>query len=176
MVTGPLLSSVSLIRCREVPPMQPDLAHLFCAPSADPAEDRRATQRFLRTWQDAARGSWPSWGEFRAVDFGSDWNRMFVVDVKRSNSFPYFIYLGAMLAALSDIYLRGDDQWTISLLDRATSEIDAVVASGAPHMRESVLTLYTGRKIMFRALLAPLSSDGVRISEIVGVVSGRFER
>lgn len=111
----------------------------------------------------------------RAVDLGADWNWVFVVDLKQSIGFPYFSYLGSELAKLSAVYLQGQTDWTLSLLDMATATIDAAVSSEGPSQHDSNLILCDGRKIMFRCMTAPLADDGETISHVVGCASGRFE-
>lgn len=152
-----------------------DIATIFGDAAMEPAHDRRLTQRFSKAWSQAARGAWPSWAEFRTADLGADWNWVFAVDLKRSAGFPYFIFLGSRLANLSDVYLSGDENWTMSLLDRAASELDATAAAGSPILREASLTLYDGRRILFRSLTAPLSDDGARVTHVCGVAGGRAE-
>lgn len=147
---------------------------LFGDAAVAPRGDRRLTRRFLDAWTQSARGVFPSWRDMRAIDLGEDWNWAFVVELKRSTGFPFFIYLGANLAKLSDVYLSGDADWTLSLLDKATSEVDAAVAAEAPIMREDELTLCNGRRIFFRCVTAPLAEDGEAITHVAGVVSGRF--
>lgn len=139
---------------------------------APPSADRRATRRFADVWTQAARGQFPAWEEMRRYDLGEDWNWAFAVDLKLSAGFPYFIYLGPNLAKLSDVYLTGDADWTVSVLDKATAEIDACVAGEAPHFSEDALTLCNGRRVLFRCVTAPLADDGVLISHVAGVVSG----
>ncbi len=147
---------------------------LFGEAIAAPPSDRRLTRRFLDAWTQAARGAFPSWRALRAADLGEDWNWVFAVDLKRSTGFPYFIYLGSHLAKLSDVYLSGDADWTLSLLDKATSEIDNAVAAEAPAFREDEVVLCNGRRILFRSITAPLAENGKVITHVAGVVNGRF--
>lgn len=153
--------------------MLADVATIFPEAGSEPAHDRRLTQRFVSLWTQAGRGAYPSWEAFRAVDLGADWNWLFVVDLKRSQGFPHFIFLGSRLSRLSDVYLCGDENWTMSLLDRATSEVEATVAAGSPVVREAPLTLSNGQQVLFRSVTAPLSDDGTTITHVCGVASGR---
>ncbi len=151
-----------------------ETAGLFDQAIIAPPSDRRLTQRLLSVWAQAARGSYPSWADMRVVDLGADWNWVFVVDLKQSVGFPYFTYLGSELAKLSAIYLQGQTDWTLSLLDMATVNIEAAVAAEGPNHHDSELTLCDGRKVMFRCMTAPLAEDGETISHIVGCASGRL--
>lgn len=139
-----------------------------------PPSDRRMTHRLISVWASVARGSFPSWKDMRTVDLGADWNWVFVVDLKQSIGFPYFSYLGAELAKLSAIYLQGQTDWTLSLLDIATANIDAAVAARAPVQHENDLTLCDGRKVLFRTMTAPLAEDGETVSHVVGCAYGKL--
>lgn len=151
-----------------------ETAGLFDQAIIAPPSDRRLTQRLLAVWAQTARGRFPSWTDMRTVDLGRDWNWVFVVDLKQSVGFPYFIYLGSELAKLSAIYLQGATDWTLSLLDIAAANIDAAVAAEGPNQHESELVLCDGRKILFRSMTAPLAEDGEAISHVVGCASGRL--
>lgn len=151
-----------------------EIAGLFDQAIIAPPSDRRMTQRLMSVWARTARGSYPSWADMRTVDLGTDWNWVFVVDLKQSIGFPYFTYLGSELSKLSAIYLRGETDWTLSLLDVAAANIDAAVALEAPHQHESDLILCDGRKMQFRCFTAPLAEDGETISHVVGCASGRL--
>lgn len=153
--------------------MLSDVAALFEATPA-PAADRRITRRLVDAWARAARGQFPSWAALREMDLGEDWGWMFAVDLEKSVGFPYFIYLGENLARLSDVYLSGATDWTLSLLDKATGDIYAAVAGETPHFREDTLMLCDGRRILMRSVTAPLADDGRTISHVAGVVSGRI--
>lgn len=151
-----------------------ETAGLFDQAIIAPASDRRLAQRLLTVWAQAARGAFPSWADMRAVDLGADWNWVFVVDLKQSIGFPYFIYLGSELAKLSAIYLQGQTEWTLSLLDMAAANIDAAVAAAGPNHHEDELTLCDGRRVLFRSMTAPLAEDGETISHILGCASGKL--
>lgn len=144
--------------------------------ATEPASDRRATRRFVDAWARAARGRFPSWRAMREIDLGEDWNWAFAVEIARSASFPYFIYLGSSLAKLSDVYLSGDADWTMSLLDKATAEIAACAAAEAPQEREDALVLCNGQRILFRCVTAPLADNGRTITHVAGVASGMMAR
>ena len=154
--------------------MLSDVAGLFEAPEFAPAAGRRLTRRLIDAWARAARGRFPSWAALRERDLGDDWGWIFAVDLEKSAGFPYFIYLGEHLAKLSDVYLTGETDWTMTLLEKAAADIEAAVAAEGPHYRESALTLCDGRKVLFRAVTAPLADDGETISHIVGAANGRF--
>ena len=153
--------------------MLSDVAELFGEAAVAPAADRRLTRRVIDAWARAARGRFPSWAQFCEMELGTDWQWLFAVDVEKSVGFPYFIFLGDSLAKLSDIYLSGQTDWTISLLDKACSDISAAVAGEGPHIREEALTLCNGRRLLFRAATMPLADDGETITHVIGAANGR---
>ncbi|MEL7488666.1 MAG: hypothetical protein AAGJ87_15785, partial [Pseudomonadota bacterium] len=154
--------------------MLSEVETLFGDVVISPPSDRRMTRRLLNAWARAARGQYPSWRDMRSIDLGEDWNWTFVVDLKKSVGFPFFIYLGRNLAKLTDVYLTGEDDWTTSLLDIATANVDAAVRAEGPHTQDDELTLCDGRKVLFRAVTAPLAEDGETISHVFGAANGRF--
>ncbi len=149
-------------------------AALFEAQDLAPAADRRLTRRLIDAWARAARGRFPSWAALRERDLGEDWGWVFAVDLEKSAGFPYFIYLGEHLGKLSNIYLTGETDWTMTVLEKAVADMEAAVAAEGPHYRESTLTLCNGRKVLFRAVTAPLADDGETITHVVGAANGRF--
>ena len=151
-----------------------EVSGLFENVIVSPPEDRRLTQRLLNVWARTSRGRFPSWEEMQDADLGEDWNWSFVVDLERSAGFPYFIYLGENLAKLSDVYLSGANDWTMSLLDMAAADVNAAVAEEAPYFRDDELILCDGRKLFFRSVTAPLADDGENITHVFGVSCGRF--
>ncbi len=154
--------------------MLSDVAELFGDGFAAPASDRRLTRRLVDAWARTARGHFPSWAAMRKAELGDDWDWVFAVDLEKSAGFPYFIYLGNCLAKLSDVHLSGESDWTMTLLEKATSDIYAAVASEAPHFRDDSVKLCDGRRLLFRAVTAPLADDGSTITHVVGAVSGRL--
>jgi len=154
--------------------MLSEVSELFDGVTIAPPSDRRMARRLENAWTRSAKGRFPSRREMRAIDLGEDWNWSFVVDLKKSIGFPYFIYLGQNLAKLSDVYLSGEPDWTMSLLDRASLDIKAAVKAQGPFHRDDELVLCDGRRILFRSMTAPLADDGETISHVFGVASGRF--
>ena len=154
--------------------MLSDVSTLFEHAAPAPARDRRITRRLVDAWARASRGHFPSWTDMKDVDLGDDWDWVFTVDLKRSVGFPYFVYFGERLAKLSDVYLSGETDWSISLLERATCDINAAVAEEGAHFREEEMALCDGRQLQMRSVTAPLADDGKTITHVIGVVSGRI--
>ena len=154
--------------------MLSDVAELFGDAIAAPAADRMLTRRLVVAWARSARGHFPSWEAIQEMDIGTDWDWVFAVDLEKSIGFPFFIYIGDSLAKLSDVHLSGEDDWTMTLLDKATADIYSAVAAEAPHYRDDALTLCDGRRILFRSVTAPLAEDGTVITHVIGAASGRM--
>ena len=154
--------------------MLSDVADLFGDEAIAPVSDRRLTRRIVDAWARSARGHFPSWEAMQGNDLGDDWDWIFAVDLEKSVGFPFFIFLGDSLAKLSDVHLSGEDDWTLTVLDKATADIYAAVASEAPHFRDDALTLCDGRRLLFRSVTAPLAEDGHTISHVIGGLSGRL--
>ncbi|WP_411818720.1 hypothetical protein [Hyphococcus sp. DH-69] len=153
--------------------MLSDVANLFGSELAVPSTDRRLTRRMVDVWARSARGQFPSWAAMKETGLGPDIDWMFVVDIHRSIGFPYFTFMGERLARLSDVHLRGENDWTMTVLDKATADINAAVATEAPHFRDDELTLCDGRQLLFRVVTAPLAENGTNITHVVGAASGR---
>lgn len=151
-----------------------DVADLFEGVVPAPAADRRLSQRLINAWARAARGYFPSWKAMQEMDLGDDWDWVFAVDLKQSVGFPYFIYLGDNLAKFSNVHLSGATDWTMSMLDKASEHIYAAVANEGPYYQDETLTLCDGRRVLMRAVTAPLADDGHNISHVVGAANGRF--
>jgi len=154
--------------------MLSDVADLFGAAAPAPAADRRLTKRLVDNWARAARGHYPSWASMQEMDLGEDWDWVFVIDIDRSIGFPYFIYIGDSLARLSDVHLSGETDWTMTVLDKATSDMMSAVAGQGPHYRDDELVLCDGRRIYFRVVTAPLADDGAKITHVIGAANGRI--
>ena len=121
--------------------MLSEVAGLFDGVATAPAADRRLTHRLVNAWARAARGYFPSWAAMQEMQLGDDWDWVFVVDLKQSVGFPFFIFLGDNLAKLSNVYLSGATDWTMSVLDKVSEDIYAAVANEGPHYRDDMLTL-----------------------------------
>ncbi len=147
---------------------------VFDAGAETRTQDRRRVKRMLNVWARSARGRFPSWSDLQRTDLGDDWEWVFVVDLEQSVGFPYFVYLGDRLARLSNVYLSGANDWTMTFLDKASFQIESAIALEGPHVCEDDLILCDGRRVQFRAMTAPLADDGRTISHIFGAVSGRL--
>ena len=136
-------------------------------------KERRLTRRVQKTWQRCANGRLPSWGDIRALDLGEDWNFCFTVDLRLSDGFPYFIYLGESLSRLAMVYLPDRTHREMTPVDLAAAKMDEAALSKAPVYFDEVLRLPRRRKIVFRSVLLPLSEDGEAVTHVFGAANGK---
>jgi len=136
-------------------------------------KDRRLTQRIQKTWKKTASGFLPSWCDIQSLDLGEDWENCFAVDLRLSDGFPYFIFLGDALCHLSNLYLSGESRWEMSLLDIATGKMDESALNRAPISYGDALRLQDGRRVLFRSVLLPLADNGVDVTHVFGAINGK---
>ena len=136
-------------------------------------KDRRLTKRIQKTWKKTASGFLPSWRDIQSLDLGEDWENCCAVDLRLSDGFPYFIFLGDALCHLSNLYLSGEGHWEMSLLDIATGKMDEAALNRAPVSYGDVLRLQDGRRVLFRSVLLPLADNGVDVTHVFGAINGK---
>ncbi|MHA7871414.1 MAG: PAS domain-containing protein [Hyphococcus sp.] len=136
--------------------------------------ERRLTRRVERAWREIAKDRLPSWETARALDLGDDWASCFAVDLRLSDGFPYFIYVGDELCRFSNIYLSGSRHCEETLLDLATEKMDEAALSRAPVFFDNALRLFDRRRVVFRSALMPLSEDGANVTHLLGAANGKF--
>jgi len=140
------------------------------------AAERRLVGRLLAYWHDLCDGrSFPCLKDLDAERIGDDWRWSFILQTDDHREFPNFRYLGPDLAKYSGIFLAGQDDFTTTLLDVATHKLDRVFREGCPLLMEDVVTRFDGQRLMFRAVLLPLSDDGKNINFVLGAANGRIE-
>lgn len=145
--------------------------------SSWPAEaERRLTYRLLNYW-DVLRGQrpFPALADIDGSKIPELWPWCFVLDTQRTRSTPYFQYLGTDLAKYSGIYLSGEQDWRLTLLDKAASHLDRTLAAREPIIIEDELVRYDGRQLLFRSIMLPLSDDGDAINHVLGAANGRLK-
>jgi len=140
------------------------------------AAERRLVGRLLAYWHKLCDGrSFPSLRDIDPETVGSDWRWSFLLETSDHREFPNFVYLGPDLARYSGVFLAGQDTFTNTLLDVATHKVDRVYRDGCPLLMEDVVTRFDGQRLMFRAVLLPLSDDGSSINYVLGAANGRME-
>jgi len=108
-------------------------------------------------------------------DIGDDWRWAFLLDTAEYHDFPNFKYLGPDLAKYSGVFLAGEDNFTTTLLDVATHKLSRVFEQGCPLLMDDVVTRFDGARLMYRAVLLPLSDDGKTINYVLGAANGKLE-
>lgn len=135
--------------------------------------ERRLNRRVYSYWEakrTAAR--FPAPTDIKAAELAEDWPFCFVLDI--GAGFPKFDFLGAELAKFSGVFLSGRNEWTSTVLDKATGQVGKVIESGGPVFCDDELTLFDGKRLLFRSVLLPLSADGTRITHLLGAANGKF--
>jgi len=140
------------------------------------ASERRLVGRLLTYWHDLCEGrAYPRLGDVDPHKVGTDWRWSFILETGNHREFPNFVYLGPDLAKYSGVFLAGQDDFTLTLLDVATHKLDRVFREGCPLLMEDVVTLFDGQRLMYRAVLLPLSDDGEHINYVLGAANGRVD-
>ncbi len=137
------------------------------------ATERRLTERVRNKWARIARDRLPSLKEVESLSFGPDRSYCFAVDLRLSDVFPYFLFMGDELAAYSTLYPMGDPRREKTLLDTAIAKMDAAALTRKPVEFSDIQRLDDGRRIAFRSVLLPVSENGVDVTHIFDAASGR---
>lgn len=135
-------------------------------------KERRLTRRVEKAWRAIAQDRLPSWADVQNLDLGPDWNFCFAVDMRLSDGFPYFIFMGDDLCRFSNIYLSGR-RWEQTLLDLATTKMDEAALSRAPVFYDDAMRLFNRQRIVFRSVLLPLSDNGADVTHVFGAANGK---
>jgi len=141
---------------------------------ARPGGERRLSHRLFLYWLlQCGDRDFAALNDIDPAMLRDDWDWCFVIDVKRSVDFPYFEHLGAHLAKYSGVLLSGQRDWRATVLDKATEKFREVLAARAPLLLEDDLTLFDGRRLLFRSIMLPLSDDQRAVDHILGAANGK---
>ena len=135
--------------------------------------ERRLTERVRNKWARIARGRLPSLQEVESLNFGPDRPYCFAVDLRLSDIFPYFLFMGEAISRYSTEYPLGDPRREKTLLDTAIVKMDEAALSRAPVEFSDIKQLDDGRRIAFRSILLPVSENGADVTHIFGAAKGR---
>lgn len=135
--------------------------------------ERRLTERVRNKWARVARDRLPTLQEVEAISFGPDRAFCFAVDLRLSDVFPYFLFMGDELATYSTIYPLGDPRREKTLLDTAIAKMDEAAITRAPVEFSDIKKLDDGRRIAFRSILLPVSENGTDVTHIFGAARAR---
>jgi hypothetical protein len=144
--------------------------------STDKHQERRLTARVEKEWRTSSQSCYPRRSDIDRLKFGNDWHCCFIVDLSESVMDSRIAYVGTTLKEeFGDLISERQRIGEIaegSLLALAAKEIgkvkeqkQMVVKSGrAIHEEEDVL---------YRAILLPLSENGVIVDGVLGAVGYR---
>jgi hypothetical protein len=137
--------------------------------------ERRLNQRVFSHWEDKRPSDgFPSPGDIRAEELGDDWENCYILDAGGDHGYPKFDYLGRQLARFSGVFLSGRKDWNQTVLDKATEQVSKVLRTRGPVLCDDELTLFDGRRLLFRSVLLPLSADGSSITHLLGAANGKL--
>ena len=148
------------------------------------AQEQRLVYQLKNYWDSKRDGeAFPKLSDIRGEEIPDIWPSCFILDTKFS--YPYFEYLGRNLAKYSCVYayLGGEGstmrtEFDKAELDRTVLDIAVVgyadvVKNREPRIAEDEIRLYDNQKILFRAILLPLSEDGETINFVLGAANGK---
>ena len=153
-------------------------AHTIPSPYAQNGQrlERRLSQRIFLYWLMACRDRpFAACSEIDPAVMGEDWGWCFIIDISRSEEFPFFTHLGERLARFSGVLLSGQNDWKMTVLDRATNKFRDAIDSRAPVLAEEEMALFDGRLLKFRSIFLPLSDDQRSVTHILGAANGKLE-
>ena len=136
--------------------------------------ERRLTERVKAKWQRIAVDRLPSLREVEAINFGADEPFCFAIDLRLSDIFPYFLYMGDEISRFSSAFPVSYPRREKTLLDAAMSKMDEAALNRAPVEYSDIQRLDNGMRVAFRSILLPLSENGLDVSHIFGAVRGRM--
>ena len=137
--------------------------------------ERRLVYRIMRYWQKQCSGRpFPSLTDIDPEAISEMWPSCFVLETNNSADAPYFHYLGSSLAKYSGVFLGGENDWSLTLLDKATHRFREAVEHRQPVMLEDEIVRYDGTQLLFRSILLPLSDDGENVNYLLGAANGKI--
>jgi len=135
--------------------------------------ERRLTERIRRQWAAVAGSGLPTLEQIENLHLGDDRPFCFVVDLRLSDIFPYFVFMGEELNRYSTFYPMGDPRREKTLLDTAIAKMDEAALARAPVEYSDIIRLDDGRRVAFRTILCPVSENGEDVSHIFGAARGK---
>ncbi len=136
--------------------------------------DRRLVLRMLEYWSRVrAERDFPSVKDIDPAEIADDWSNCLLVEVGFDSDLPTFRYVGQDLSIPEWAEAAGHaiaECPVKTLLRIATSYIPKVLERRAPESVDGQTVVRDGM-IMYRSILLPLSTDGVRIDTILGAAN-----
>jgi hypothetical protein len=138
-------------------------------------QERRLTARVEKEWRSCGRASYPRRCDIDRTKFGNDWDFCFIVDLSDRPTDSRFSYVGTGLRELGSPI---PDRQRIgecpkgSLLELAAKEIEKMTELKRATIK-SGRAVHEDAEILYRAVLLPLSENGVAIDGVLGAIGYR---
>lgn len=136
-------------------------------------KERRLTRRIEDVWRAQACAGLPSWSDLQEADLGDDLAFCFAVDMRISDTRPYFIFVGDALWRFSSLYLAEKAHWETALIDVAAAKMNEAALNKSPAPYVGHLRLDDGKRMVFRSVILPLAENGVDVTHVFGAAGGR---
>ena len=137
--------------------------------------ERRLTTRVEKEWRGSSRAAFPRRSDIDRTKFGNDWDFCFIIDLSDRTQDSRISYVGAELretgSPIQERQRVGENPEG-SLLELAAKEIDKVKALKQP-VEKSGRAVHEDSEILYRAILLPLSENGVAIDGVLGAIGYR---
>src|SRR4051812_1050919 len=143
--------------------------------STDNNLERRLTARVEKAWRSWGGSSYPRRCDIDRAKFGNDWDFCFIVDLSDSITDSRFSYVGAALKEPGSPILerqRISESPVGSLLQLAAKEIGKVKELKQPVVK-SGRAVHEEVEILYRAVLLPLSENGLVVDGVLGAIGYR---
>jgi len=137
--------------------------------------ERRLTTRVEKEWRASSRAAFPRRSDIDRAKFGNDWDFCFIIDLNDRTQDSRFSHVGAELREAGTPIQerqRVGENLEGSLLELAAREIEKVKALKQP-VEKSGRAVHEDCEILYRAILLPLSENGIAIDGVLGAIGYR---
>lgn len=145
------------------------------ASGTESSQERRLTARIEKEWRGCSGAPYPRRCDIDRAKFGNDWDFCFIVDLSDSTKDSRFSYVGAALKEPgSPIFERQriSECSEGSVLALAAKEIEKVKEL-KQSIEQSGRAVHEDSEILYRAILLPLSENGLAIDGVLGAIGYR---
>lgn len=143
--------------------------------SAATGDERRMVHRLMTYWRElSANGTLPSPDAMKEADLADVWPYRCVLEATASENDPVFQSVGEELARYADIELVGkrlSEASDAALIHHALAYAPEVVRKRVPVSRGGSFVNGDGKKVLFRSIILPLSTDGKTVSALFGAAN-----
>ncbi|MFM2129482.1 MAG: hypothetical protein RL477_1028 [Pseudomonadota bacterium] len=145
------------------------LGNRYLSEPVNPKE-RRLVLRLLGHWRDLCGDrDWPGLSDVASAGMGDMWDFSFVIELNGGK--PKFRHFGAWHAEFYGTDMSGHDLDALTrdtLAERSTRYLPEVLRRRIPITYGGEVTEPSGRKILYRSILLPLSDNGETLTGILG--------